>query len=272
MPVEQRNVIGVIPAAGRGERISPLPCSKELFPIGLKSANDHGEARVRVAVDCLLDQFRQAGIGRAVIVLRQGKWDIPAFLGDGTRYGLQLAYLPIDGSSGPPASVDRAYAFVRDQVVAFGFPDILSTPESVYEQLLARLHDTGADAVLGLFPAHDTRLMDMVRTDADGRVSELLLKPASTELEFAWLCAVWSPAYTEFLHRFIGSGAAAAAQAAGGRRIDPQGDLPAGAVMQAALAAGLHVDSVRFPEGTYIDIGTPRDLARALDLHRPALV
>lgn len=265
-----RNVVGLVPAAGKGTRISPLPCSKELFPIGLQPGPDGGEPVTKTVAEYLLEQFRAAGIQRTIIVLRQGKWDIPAYLGDGSRIGMDLAYMVIGDSSGPPGTIDRAHAFVADQTVAFGFPDILMTPGNVYAQLLERLAGTGADAVLGLFPAHDTRLMDMVRTAGDGRVTELALKPAATDLHYAWLCAVWTPAFTGFLHEFVASDLAAETRRRSGHQIDPRGDLPAGAVVQAAVSAGWHVNTVCFPTGTYIDIGTPGDLARAMHLHRPA--
>ncbi len=262
------SVIGLVPAAGRGARISPLPCSKELFPLGLVPGATGAEPRVRVVAEYLLEQFRTAGIARVMIILRQGKWDIPAYFGDGTAFGLDIAYMVIDGSSGPPATVARAFGFVGEQLVAFGFPDIICTPPDIYARLLARQRATGADAVLGLFPAHDPRVMDMVRTDASGRVTDLDLKPATTDLTFAWACAVWAPAFSRFLHDFVNSDAAGEARRQGGRRIDAQGDLPAGAVVQAAVRQGLHIDSVAFPDGTYLDIGTPADLARAMHNHR----
>ena len=33
------DIVGVIPAAGRGKRIAPLPCSKELYPVGFVRMN-----------------------------------------------------------------------------------------------------------------------------------------------------------------------------------------------------------------------------------------
>ena len=41
----QREIIGVIPAAGRATRLGPLPCSKELFPVGFQ--NTDGNAGIR---------------------------------------------------------------------------------------------------------------------------------------------------------------------------------------------------------------------------------
>jgi glucose-1-phosphate thymidylyltransferase len=41
-------------------------------------------------------------------------------------------------------------------------------------------------------------------------------------------------------------------------------ELPIGDVIQAAIAAGLPVEAEVFPEGSYLDVGTPDDLKRAV--------
>lgn len=265
---QDQEVIGLVPAAGKGKRIAPLPCSKELYPIGFGHIEGKAEPQPKVVSQYLLEKFRKAGITTAYIVLREGKWDIPAYFGDGSIVNLNLAYVVITDSCGPPDTLDRAYRFVADKVVAFGFPDILFTPDDVFVQLLRRHHRTNADLVLGLYPAHDHRAMDMVRVEATGRVTELVLKPAQTDLHHAWMCAVWGPTFTQFLHDFVPSDEARQYQREGGHQIDPQGDLPVGAVIQAAIRQGIRVDGVTFPTGTYIDIGTPGNLAKALRMYR----
>jgi glucose-1-phosphate thymidylyltransferase len=110
--------------------------------------------------------------------------------------------------------------------------------------------------------------MDMIRVDPDGRVTELVLKPLQTDLRYGWICAVWAPTFTQFLHHFVASDEARQYQREGGCRIDPQGDLPVGAVIQAAIRKGIRVDGVTFPTGTYLDIGTPDDLVKAMQLYR----
>lgn len=261
-------LVGLVPAAGRGKRIAPLPCSKELFPVGMQQDARTCEPRAKVVGEYLLCKFRDAGIPLAFIILREGKWDIPAYFRDGESVGLKLAYLVITDSCGPPDTLDRAYSLVGDKIVAFGFPDILFTPDDAFIQLLRKQRAGQADLVLGLFPAHDHRLMDMVRVDDSGRVIELDLKPLQTDLHNAWICAVWTPTFTEFLHEFVSSDEARRCRRQIENKIDPQGDLPVGAVIQAAIRKGLRVDGVTFPTGTYIDIGTPGDLAKALRMYR----
>jgi hypothetical protein len=47
----------------------------------------------------------------------------------------------------------------------------------------------------------------------------------------------------------------------GNRKIDPQGDIPVGAVLKEAVRAKLKVEGVIFRTGRYVDIGTPRRLS-----------
>jgi dTDP-glucose pyrophosphorylase len=258
------DVVAVVPAAGRSRRLAPLPCSKELLPIGFDRASRGKERSPKVASHYLLERFREAGIHKGYIIIRDGKWDIPAYWGDGQRLDMDLAYMVIEGSSGPPDTIDRAYSFVKDKIVAFGFPDILFRPNDVFSQLLTKLDRRTTDVVLALFPAPDTKTMDMIDVDARLRVRAIHLKPRATRLKYAWLCAVWTPVFTEFLHQFLRQVRKRQnAELIRNRRIDSQGDIPVGAVLGAAVQAKLKVEGVTFPTGCYIDIGTPQALSVA---------
>jgi glucose-1-phosphate thymidylyltransferase len=37
MTAPQREIVGLIPAAGKAAHMGPLPCSKKLYPIGFRS-------------------------------------------------------------------------------------------------------------------------------------------------------------------------------------------------------------------------------------------
>jgi dTDP-glucose pyrophosphorylase len=261
----RKEVVAVLPAAGRSLRLAPLPCSKELLPIGLKAMAGLRGPRFRVVSHYLLECLRKADIRKCYIVIRQGKWDIPAYWEGGEMLGMNLAYVVIGGSSGPPDTIDRAYPFVKDKIIAFGFPDIILHPNDVFVKLLNRLDRSGGDVVLALFPAHDAKAMDMIDIDAARRVRAIHLKPKATRLRYAWLCAVWTPVFTQFLHQFLRrvkqGGQGGKVGVVGDRRIDAQGDIPVGAVLNEAVKAKLKVEGVTFPTGRYIDIGTPQALS-----------
>ncbi len=242
-----RHVVGLVPAAGSASRLGRLPCSKEIFPVAPGDA-----ARPRVACDYLLEGFRTAGIRRALILLRKGKWDVPALLGDGAELGLSLAYLALAPTAGVPETLDAAYPFVEDCRVALGFPDIRFEPRDAFVHLLRRQQETGAAVVLGLFPTRRCDKADMVELGADGRIRRIVIKQADSGLEYCWSIAVWGPDFSRFLHRRV---------AAERHAPRPDGELYIGDVVRAAIDDGLPVVGVPFPHGSVHDFGTPEDLA-----------
>jgi glucose-1-phosphate thymidylyltransferase len=146
---------------------------------------------------------------------------------------------------------------VQDSLVAFGFPDIVFQPEDAYEQLLARQAATNADVVIGLFPAVNPQQIDTVNLGQDGRIRQIDINPANTTLHYTWIIALWTPVFTQFIHAYLSS------------VVSERPELSVGEVLQAAIDQKLHVNSVIFPKGTYLDIGTPDDLVKATQLGKP---
>lgn len=245
--------VGLVPAAGRALRIAPLPCSKEIFPVGFSPGPDGPRPRP-VCAD-LLSAMARAGADRACMVIRPEKWDIPAYLGDGGRFGLRLAYLTAGPNGGAPETLDQAHPFLGEATVLFGFPDIRFHPPDAFVRLLERQAETGAEAVLGLFRADRPEKMDMVALDRERWIRDIVVKPRRTDLVWTWILAVWTPAYTTFLHESV----RAARDRSGG-----DGEWYMGHVFRSAMERGMSVAGVTFEDGRYVDIGTPEDLVRAV--------
>ena len=259
--MESNEVIGLIPCGGHASRISPLPCSKEVLPVGLSGTSDCG-LRPKVVSCYLLEQMRLGGVRKAFLVLRKGKWDIPAYYGNGVPFGLDLGYLIVSQPHGPAYTIDAAYPFLRGSRVAFGFPDILFEPQDVFERALARLSTTGADVVLALCRARDTRAEEMIETDREGRVRELFIKPKATNLKLGWVLAVWTKNFTEYLHQYI-----TAKTEKFEKGSEPVSEVTPAEVIQAAVRDGMVTQSVAFPNHYYLDIGTPNGLQRVIGGH-----
>jgi glucose-1-phosphate thymidylyltransferase len=88
-----REIIGLIPAAGEAKRIAPLPCSKEIYPVGFEIDKESKVQKPKSACEHLIQKMKHAGVSKVHIVLRKGKWDIPSYLGDGSQFGMHFAYL-----------------------------------------------------------------------------------------------------------------------------------------------------------------------------------
>lgn len=252
-------IVGLVPAAGVARRLTRLPCSKELYPIGFGATGARG-LRPKVVCEYLLERMGLAGVSKAYIVLREGKWDIPAYLGDGQQLDMQLAYLMMGVPFGVPYTLDQAYAFVDRATVVFGFPDLLFQPDDAFVHLLEKQATTGADIVLGLFPSDQPSKMDMVERDSEGKVRAIVIKPVRSELRYAWTTAVWGPVFTRFMHDYLSRCHPTATDDGA----TAESELFIGEVIQAAVGNGMAVESVAFPHGRCVDIGTSEDLLRAV--------
>lgn len=258
------DIVGLLPAGGQATRISPLPVSKELYPIGFHPFGADG-LRPKVVCHYLLEKMRLAGIGKAFIVLRPGKWDIPSYFGDGSLLDMRLGYLTVHLPFGVPYTLDQAYPFIQTSLVALGFPDILFEPDDAFVHLIAHQARTQADVVLGLFPTEQYQKAGMVEVDAMGQVCRIIEKPKFTDLRYMWAIALWTPIFTQFLHDYLAKISKDDGQQPGRR------ELPIGDVIQAGIEAGLRVEAETFPQGMYLDIGTPEDLMRAVRRFTPAV-
>ncbi len=266
---KHQEVIGLLPAGGQATRIAPLPCSKELYPIGFRRADKDTTLRPKVVCHYLLEKMRLADVTKAYIILRKGKWDIPAYFGDGKMLGMHTAYLMMDLPFGVPYTLDQAYPFVQDAIVALGFPDIIFQPDDAFVQLITRQAESNADIVLGLFPTDQPQKWDMVHLDQDGRIQQIIIKPPQTHLRYTWAIAIWTPVFTRFMHEYVaGLQGLKKCDSAENNSSEPR-ELFVGDVIQAAIQNDMHIDTVVFPDGSCLDIGTPEDMIKATeDTHR----
>ncbi len=252
---KNKDFIGVVPAAGLASRIAPVPCSKEIYPIGLGDGPGQGVVRPKVAGQFLLEKLSNAHVAQALIILRKGKWDIPQYFGNGSSIGIDLAYVIMGNPNGVPFTIDQAFSFIEHKKVAFGFPDILFSEQHAFDLLIQRQRNSEADIVLGLFPCGSVLQADRVDVGEDGRVQEILVRSASTQCMTTWGIAVWTSRFTNFLHNFL---------APLKEVTHLEAELSLSEVMQSALEGGLNVQGVTVAHQPFLDIGTPEGLAQAI--------
>ena len=252
-------IVGLIPAGGYATRLSPLPSSKELFPIGWY-ADEAGKIMPKVVSHFLLDKYKAAGIRKTYFILRKGKWDIPQYFGDGAMVDMDLAYLIMNLPHGHPFTLDQAFPFTKDNLVAFGYPDILFEPQDAFSQLKKKQVETKASVVLGIFPIRpDQRWKDILAFGENQKVQTIALAdPALAKQRLGWAIALWTPEFSLFMHEFLMD---AVKQ---NRLTAPDGrEYVLNHVFQAALDSGMVMESVVFDSGFVLDVGTPEDLFAA---------
>jgi glucose-1-phosphate thymidylyltransferase len=241
--------IGVIPAAGLGTRLLPLAYPKELLPITYTDRD--GTVVPRPVLQASLDQMRRAGVRECVVVIAEWKLELVRVFGDGAAVGVSLAYVVRGVPRGLSDALDAARPWLRDRDACLALPDTLIAPDDAMARVCAERERSRADLVLGVFPTDHPEQLGPVRVGGDGAVTEVLDKPASTDLRNTWGMAVWSPGFTELLAREVAAA--------------PDDAKPVlGAVFQRAIDSGMKVRAVPFPDGQFVDVGTSAGLAEAL--------
>jgi glucose-1-phosphate thymidylyltransferase len=166
---------------------------------------DH--VKPKVVSQYLLEKYKTAGIRKCYFILRKGKWDIPQYYGDGDVVDMDIAYLMMNLPHGHPFTLDQAFPFTQNSLVAFGYPDILFAPDDGFVQLARRQKETKADVVLGIFPIKESqRWTDMLAFDGNGKIETISLDdPSTAPQRVGWAIALWTPVFSRFMHEFLQS-------------------------------------------------------------------
>ena len=73
-------MIGIIPAAGAGQRIQPLGCSKELLPVGSRVIE--GVERPKAIAEYLVERMIAAGATQICMIISAEKSDIVRYFAE----------------------------------------------------------------------------------------------------------------------------------------------------------------------------------------------
>jgi glucose-1-phosphate thymidylyltransferase len=249
-----KRIIGIIPAAGKGTRLSPFPCPKELFPIGYQDYPVNGliQKRPKVISQYLIENIINAGASHILFILGEDKYDIMRYYSDGKRFNVDIAYLFQEKLSGMPFALNLAKNWINDDLVLFGMPDTIIEPRDVFEKLLAYHQKESSDLTLGLFLTNNPSKFGMVDLDSSGFVTSIVDKPQETSLKYMWGCACWSPSFSLLIDEYLKS-----------HPYNGQ-EVVLGDIFLYAIQKEFTVKGLIFERGKYIDIGTVDELDSAL--------
>lgn len=233
------NVIGLIPAAGKGVRLG-LPYPKELYPVIQNN-------RYKPISQFIVENMTSAGVKEIVFVINETKHQLIGYFGNGSRFGCNFTYVVQETresankstSPGLAHALDSAYHIVKGKTVLFGMADTIIKPQDAFQHLLDAIKPDEQSA-MGLFSIDNPEKFGMVDMDESGRVRHIDDKPSETNLEYAWGCQLWQPGFTEYMHEAI-----------------HQSQISDYAIiMNNAIKQGLPFRGVVLPGNDYTDLGT----------------
>ena len=151
-------MIGLIPAAGAGTRLQPwtkaLP--KEMLQIGDKPIIEH-----------VIDQFKTAEIEKIFIIVGYRKEAIMNYLGNGSEFGVKVAYLFQEKKEGLGHAIYEANDFIDEPIV------VVERPRGNHKGELAFQHRRGCDE--GPAGLHETAIDGHVRSCNQGAARLLVV-------------------------------------------------------------------------------------------------
>lgn len=174
-------MIGIIPAAGEGQRIQPLGCSKELLPVG--SRRIEGVERPKAVSEYLVERMIAAGATQICMVIAAEKSDIIRYYAE-RDYAAEIFYVVQKEPRGLCDALFRAEPFAREHAeVLIGLPDTIWFPENAYRPAL-NFGDSEVNLVL--FPVLDPSVFDAVVSDEFGYVQRVEVKQKDAHSHWIW--------------------------------------------------------------------------------------
>lgn len=214
-------MIGILPAAGSATRIHGLP--KYLLPVG-------DSYLLKRHVDLMRDESNAVYIGAS-----PENWELAYHYAPDA-----FLYPPIEYQTMTQTVLSYKEQLVslgeRLEPVIFGMPDTFIEDDQVYAKLYRRLQ--ACDVAVAVFRARPGQHTHggMV-SFSHNRVTEVIDKPAETNLQYIWGALAWKPAFWDCLTP----------------------DMPhVGYGLPVAIARGLDVRAV-ICEGGFWDCGTPEE-------------
>src|SRR2546423_10885913 len=176
-------MIGIIPAAGAGQRIQPLGCSKELLPVGSRVVD--GAQRPKAVAEYLVERMIAAGAEQICLVISAEKSDIVRYFAE-RDYAAEIFFAVQREPRGLCDAIFRAEPFARGhEQVLIGLPDTIWFPENAFSPAVEKLSDD-AGVNLVLFPVNEPSAFDAVEVDDLGYVREVQVKRADASSNWIW--------------------------------------------------------------------------------------
>ncbi len=160
----------VILAGGEATRLRPLTCNtaKIMVPVLNHPLLEH-----------LINYLKKHSIVDIIIALGKQVEQMQSYFGDGSRFGMKIAYSVEDFPMGTAGAVKNAERFLDESVIVFNgdiFTDIDLTA-------MMDLHcEKKASASIALTPVEDPTIYGVVETDAGNMVKRFIEKPSRDEV------------------------------------------------------------------------------------------
>jgi len=229
---------GVLLHGGKGTRLRPLTHTgpKQLIPIANKPMSQYA-----------LEDLKEAGIRDIAIILGDlAPEKVREYYGDGSRFNVNLTYIPQDQPKGIAHAVSLAEDFVGDEPFVVYLGDNLLKDGIV--ECVEGFNDSSASAHVALCQVKHPENYGIAELDKNGKIMRLVEKPKAPQSNWALVgIYMFRPEIFESIKKLKPSW---------------RGELEITDAIQGLLDKGLEVTS-HIITGWWKDTGRPEDLLEA---------
>ncbi|MEM2842018.1 MAG: nucleotidyltransferase family protein, partial [Thermoproteota archaeon] len=126
--------------------------------------------------DYSIEQMKVAGISKVYIVVGYRKEAVIDYIGNGKRYGIDIAYVYQEERRGNADAVLCVEPFV-DSTFCVVFGDDYLEPKTALKTLIDFHLSHEGDGAIGVIPTEDARTTSVVKTDQNNRILDIVEKP-----------------------------------------------------------------------------------------------
>ncbi len=162
---------GVFLAAGVGSRLLPYTTGipKPLVPVEM------GNGRIKVVIERLLEQVKRAGVTDAIIIVNYKKDAIMDYLGNGSRFGLNIYYVFQEQLNGDAGGIYLSKSLLTERFMVMD-ADNYYEDDDVFKKILDYHVKHKAVATVATTHVKDPRKFAIMKTQGD-TVLDLVEKP-----------------------------------------------------------------------------------------------
>jgi UDP-N-acetylglucosamine diphosphorylase/glucosamine-1-phosphate N-acetyltransferase len=155
----------IILAGGAGKRVFPLAAikPKPLFKLLGKPLIQH-----------VIELLKVNGLDNFVVVIGHGGEQIKEYFGDGSKFGVHIAYTVQEEALGMANALETTEALAEDHFFVVNADDLFEG--ILIADMVAKFRECGAEIVLSCKPVEETWKFGIITVDGD-RVTNLVEKP-----------------------------------------------------------------------------------------------
>ena len=188
------NIIGLIPCAGKGERVG-FPYPKELFP------------------DLRFDQYRPIFmnvfdsmikiVNEIVVVIDEQRDLLINYLKENCPNNVNIYFVLQKEAISLPHAILQAYPLIKNKYVLFGMPDTVIIDNECFEKIYQVLFNNNYDLVCGCFKTNIPEKFGMVEFENEtDLIKKFIDKPKNyTKSDWMWGILAWSPIFSTILKK-----------------------------------------------------------------------